>query len=253
MRNYLAATTYLCDIVEDDIKDGHLNFPESTFADSILGYSQGIKIARFESPISLGNDDSAAPLRQYQVEEHTAIYLVGLALQIDEFFDYCARIAGHNIAMGAYLPKPLRYFSEGVLTGRISRPAKRSRPRKKNWMERNFIWSITLDAKERFGLALLKDPDLSNSDSACHAVAEALTICGRKTGYDEIKRLMVHSENARLRAEFEAAKRIFFRWEQRPVPRNALSPVYAPFWENAAREDVLDILGTFPVTGRKKA
>jgi hypothetical protein len=241
------ATRYLCDAFEDKISNGILNFPESTFASYIVNISGGFKLEKNLWIPETPNQIHPSGGNAYVIEEFTAIYLTSLAFQVDEFYDVCAQLCAHNISFWAPLPPTMRTFAEDVLLGNISRPSKRSRPRKKNWLERYYLWSTTLEVGRLFNLKLTKDPDLSDRDSASHAVAEALTVCGRPTTYDEIKRLMVHPDNSRLRKEFNAAERICLRWQTRDVPQFESQNEYVMFWKKTASQDAKDILATFPV------
>lgn len=253
MNNYRRATNHACDMVEPVVgENGELDFPESTFADSVFHHSKqlDIRYAKTLNRLHPEYDDSGAPF--INVTPVIGYYLVALAMAESEFFDYCAQICSMNLNAGVPLVEPLNTFAGDVLIGKLTRPKKRSRPRKKDWLEKSFLWSLTLELVEDFQLKPTRNDESPNKDSACDAVAEALTVCGCKTTYTEIKNLMVHSDSARLRQEFEVSKKIFHRWHNATPPENALSPEYFNFWKEAAKKDVLDILSTFPPVAKKR-
>lgn len=253
MRSYQKATTYVCDLVEDDIdQDGNLNYPESTFADTVLSHSEHIRVAKRKLLNRLHSDYEESEISYYETNSPIGFYLAALAVTEPEFYDYCREICATNIGAGLQLDEPFRTFATGVLKGTNARPTKRSRPRKKNWAEKSLLWSITKDVVEQFDLKLTRNDDgASGSHSACDAVAEALTVCGRKTLYSEIKNLMVHPDNSRFRSEFDASFRIAQRWHNADAPQNALAEGYFEYWEAAAKADVMDILSTFPTVGKR--
>jgi hypothetical protein len=241
----MEATRAVCDIVEDIIEDGDFDYPPSTFADSIFDYSKLIQQKNMKTLNRIHRDHESSVHPYYEINPSVAVGLAELARLDGEFFDYLSDVCALNISAGAPLPKPLREFAYSVLKGQLSRPTKGSRPRKKNWLERSLIWSLTLQVVEDYGLVLTRNDEGSHRHSACDAVSEALTVCGRKTTYSEVKNLMVHPDYARLRAEFEVSRSIMARWHRASPPENALSEEYWDFWTNAARADVLDILKAF--------
>lgn len=247
MRKYREATLYLCDYLEDLIgEDGEIDYPESTFADSVLGYSHHVRMRNkplYNRLFSEENGQRTIPY--YEIKEPISVALVKLAENDAEFFDYCSQICSFNVWAEAPLPGPLRLFARKVLIGELARPKKRARPRRKDWLTRSLLWSLTLEVIEEFDLVLTRNDESQEHISACDAVAEALTTCGRKTRYSEIKNLMVHPDNARLRAEFEASRSIMQRWWKAEPPQNALHPDYWEYWVKAAEADVLDILKVF--------
>lgn len=245
MRKYKEATLYLCDYLEDIIgADGEIDYPESTFADSVLGFSSHIQMRNKRvNNRSLGEEPQEA-VPYFEVKIPISYALVALAKKDEDFFDYCSEICALNILHEMPLPEPLRLFAYEVLAGKQARPKRQARPRKKNWATKSLLWSLTLEVIEEFDLLLTRN-DSSERYSACDAVAEALTVCGRKTNYSEIKNLMVHPDNTRLRLEFEASKNIMSRWWKVEPPQNALDPDYFDFWVKAAEADVLDILRAF--------
>jgi len=252
MNQYRKATNHACDMIEPNVDtNGNFIFPESTFADSIFEYTEHVRALRSKSPIALNGETRNHELYNYDIKQDVGYYLAALALTEIEFFDYCTMVCAANIFARATLPRPLEEFASHVLSGRIKRPKKRSRPRKKDFLQKSFLWSVTLDLIETFHLKMTRNDDGSAKVSACDAVAEAATVCGRKTTYTEIKNLMVHPDNARLRREFEASKRIYARWSDAKPPQNFLNPETHIFWANAAKQDVLDILATFPPRGKK--
>ena len=234
MKSYLDATRWACDQVEERIVDGELEFPECTFADAVVEYSAGIEWVQPE--------DEDAP-SFYVVTDQMAAQLWRLAAQSYEFFDLCKKICAYNLYANAELPKCLRIFVFEVFEDRLKRPTPRHRVRDRNFLEQIFLWSTTKDITRRFGLPLTRN-DVSPSHSACDAMAEALSICGRKTNYTEIKHLMVHPDKKRLRDEFLASIRIGSRKNIRGLDPDATA-------EARALETVRDILGTFPTKQEK--
>jgi hypothetical protein len=113
-------------------------------------------------------------------------------------------------------------------------------------LEKEYLWRPTHKLVQDYDLLLTRNDASSNRTGACDAVAEALTVCGRKTSFTEIKNLMVHPDNQRFREEFEATRKIVSRLDKANTPKNALAPGYGEFWIDASRKDVLDILDTFP-------
>ena len=75
--------------------------------------------------------------------------------------------------------------------------------------------------------------------SACDAMAEALTVCGRKTNYTELKNLMVATNKKRFRDEFLACSNMW-RWRNiRGLDPDATAAA-------RALETVREILRTIP-------
>ncbi len=251
LKTYREASNYACDCVEKNIKDGKLNFPESTFADSVFLYSKLIEAAYAKPLNKLHPDYEKVECPYYQFKPGIEFFLVLLANRDNEFFDALTDICATNVFAQVPLKPPLNNFAAQVLTGLTKRPPKAARPRKKDWMEKNYLWSLTLELVVDYGLSLTRNDATYDSKSACDAIAEALTICGRKTNYSEIKNLMVHPDFARRRREFEASRSIFFRMYAEDAPQNALDPKYWDYWERAAEEAVVDIMDTFPTDGKK--
>lgn len=243
MSQYQEAETYVCDVVEDLIMDGDLSFPSYTFADAVGSFSRGVKQVTHRTAI---NPDGAAA---YLVDESAAAFIVGFAQDDYRFFDLCIDIVSTNVAVGAQMPSPLRHFAASVLRNQFKRPSPRHRPRKANWLEKNFLFSLTQQVTDDFQLTITRNdvphPDSATAyQSACDAVANGLTVCGRQTKYHEIKNLMVHPDNARLRSEFRAAGRIWRRGKT-DLPGNALRPDYWDHRTELTKSDARDIWETF--------
>lgn len=249
MKDFRAATNYVCDAVEDLIDSkGNFTMGPSTFAESILQYSDLIETKYIPTESRNGE---LVDFPYHVLQPNVSDYLVALAYLDEGFFDYCLSICSRNIWANVPLELPLRHFASDVLTGTISRPTKRSRPRKRNWAEKSYFWRLTLNVVDEFGLTPTRNDEGSTRRSACDAVAEGLTVCGRKTSYSEIKNLMVHPDYAKLRSEFEAMQRIANRWRDVSKPEKSTAPNYRDFWSYAARADVMDILATFPPIKKK--
>ncbi|NND21704.1 MAG: hypothetical protein HKO14_06415 [Silicimonas sp.] len=189
IRRYPDATRWLCDQVEDVIVDGRLDFPESTYEEMRIGQQIGVEWS--------GADGKA----HYSVSDDAARRLAVWSSKSAGYFDAVARICATNIGQGAPLPFALRAFVSSVLVGETCRPRVGHRQPKKNWMERAFLFGLGRSACEKFGLTLTSNDEAGHAHSACDALAEALTICGRTTKYGEIKRLFVHRDFARFREE----------------------------------------------------
>ncbi len=252
MMDYRNATNYVCDRVEELIVDGKIDYPESTVGDSILGFSKNIQqnhrqLNAFETA---EQHDKSFTL-YFEVQPHIANLLVNLALSEESFFDYCLEICSTNLRSDMPLPEGLRIFASAVLSGHAKRPKRRSRPRKKNWLELGLLWSLTLELVADYGLKLTRNDEGSNKHSACDAVAEALTVCGRETSYTEIKNLMVHPDKEQLRKEFVASRKMMVRWASFDPPKNALNPSSKIGWDKTVYEDVLDISSIYSSTDKK--
>lgn len=250
-RKYPQATNFVCDMVEELIEDGELDFPESTFADAVGLHSQGIRFRQTKSNCIQKHLTGAEHTSYYEIDDYLASHLVEFAREKHEFFDFCAHICATNLLSSMPLPFPLTLFGAKLLKGEISRPNPRHRPRASVWLEQSFLWSLTIDVKRLFDLKLTRNDEVSAQISACDAVAEGLTFCGRKTRYSEIKNLMVHPDKAQLRKEFEATSRMFLRSRSTKKILNALHPDFTEEQIKRAIEDVMDINGTFPQGGQK--
>ncbi|SFL39646.1 hypothetical protein [Shimia haliotis] len=254
MNNYRKATNYACDMVETNIDaEGELDFPSSTFADSVFHYSEHIVLKKKHLFNRMHPSYEQSEVSYWEIQPFVGFYLWALAELDCEFFDYLVEVCATNIAAKVILLEPLNDFAANALKGELVRPRKARRPRKKDWLAKSFLWSLTLELVEDFDLELSRNDESPNQFSACDAVAEALTVCGRTTKYTEIKNLMVHPDRARRRKEFEVSRAIYSRWRNIDAPRNALAPEFSEFWQEAAKRDVLDILGTFPPTQEKTA
>ncbi len=233
MKAYRDATKWACDQVEERIIDGDLDFPESTFADAVVEFSAGID---FFQP------EEARPF--YIVTEELAAELWVLANDHYQFFDLCRKICAKNVLVDAELPKFLRIFAEQFLEGKIKRPNPNHRERNKDWLAQFFLWSAIGEIARRFALKPTRNDETRSKRSACDAMAEALTVCGRETKYTEMKHLMIHPDKKRLRDEFLACSRMWRRKDIRGLDPDATAKAQA--WET-----VREILGTFPTKQEK--
>ncbi len=233
MKAYRDATNWACDQVEGRIVEGKLDFPESTFADAVVEFSAGIEFFRPED---------ARPF--YIVTEVLAAELWVLANDHYQFFDLCRKICAKNVLVDAELPKFLRIFAEQFLEGKIKRPNPNHRERNKDWLAQFFLWSAIGEIARRFALKPTRNDVTRSKLSACDAMAEALTVCGRKTIYSEMKHLMVHPGKERLRGEFLACSNMWRRRNRRGLDPDATAAA-------RALETVREILGTFPTKQEK--
>lgn len=240
-RSYLDATVFAADLVEPHISDGKLDFPDGTFADSVLHYSGHLKLKKKHGLNLLHPDCLQSETSFFEISLPMAYLLAGLAGRFGDFYDFCSEVCAHNVYASADLPEPLRLFAYAKLCGHKSRPPASGAPRKRDWLQKNFLWSVTRQIELKFKLKLTRNDVTKEKMSASDVVAEALSTCGRRTKYSEIKNLMVHPDYSQFRAEFEVAERIFFRWKTLNPPQNALSPEYHEFWHKQALRDVIDI------------
>lgn len=232
--NYRKATSWVCDIIENLIVDGKLDFDDATFASTLTSWTFGIHLHT--------NDESC----WYTVDQHLGSNFVDLSNTDYNFFDLCVEVCSTNIKFGHPIPRPLRGFCSDVLTGKLTRPTPAYRERKRNFLEQLMIWTLVHDVSSKFDLLKTRN-DASAKISACDAVAEAFSVCGRPTRYTEIRDLINHPDKARLRKEFRASAQIYARFLE-GSPTNALSPDYDVQMSKQAAETVRDIIGTFPPT-----
>jgi hypothetical protein len=243
MKSYPNATSYLCDFFEDRIENGDFNYNESTFLDTILRMSELIKVTKPD--LSQTDKIYGKNIHSYEVHPLVAQVLVELA-EIDEsFYDCCAEICSLNILGRSSLAPPMLAFASRVLSGDITRPAKRSRPFKKNWIETSAMYIAALEVSWRFDLFLTRNDEGSNKFSACDAVAEALTICGRKTKYSEIKYLMVHPDKAKFRDQVNMMRKFNKRIEKTKVQDAQIGSDQNIFLLNSILNDVVDIAAAY--------
>jgi hypothetical protein len=233
MKAYRDATNWACDQVEGRIVEGKLDFPESTFADAVVEFSAGIE---FFQP------EDARPF--YIVTEEMAAQLWLLSDNNYQFFDLCRKICAKNLLADAELPKFLRIFAEQFLDGKIRRPTPNNRERNKDWLAQFFLWSAIGEIARRFALKPTRNDETRSKRSACDAMAEALTVCGRETKYSEMKHLMVHPDKERFRDEFLACSQMWRRKDIRGLNPDATALA-------RAQETVRDILRTFPTSKGK--
>lgn len=237
MKNYLEATVWAADRIEEVVKDGELDFPEYTFADAVTSVSLGI---------GLGKNHLSNSGPYYVVTDEIAVALLELADNHYQFFDACVSICATNILTGNQLPSPFRLFAANVLEGKVKRPSPRHRERQKNWLAKSFIYETVLAVVEKFELKKTRN-DASESTSACDVVAGALSTCGVRTNYSEVKDIMTHPRYNQLRREFVAVDKILRRaneFENAPNV-NAFSPGYSDTHLQLSALTVLDILATF--------
>jgi len=85
-----------------------------------------------------------------------------------------------------------------------------------------------LETRDGFGLTLTRNDEAKHKMSVCDALAEALTVCGRKTTYAEIKKLYVHRDFARFRKENAIASDAWKRKESIKMVAAALAEPNRP-------------------------
>jgi len=195
MKNYRHATSKLCDFFEDLIVDGEIKIPSYTFADAI---ARGFPGLEWQTDGTFGS--------RYIVAPPVALMLIKLARSDYRFYDLCVEICVCNIDSQSTLPDALSYFTIEVLKGKWLRPRNRGRERKKTWLRDAFLFSQVRSTMRVFNLPATRN-DVSAQVSACDAVAEALTICGRKTTYDFVKGLWTHADKKTFREEMDLVER----------------------------------------------
>jgi len=211
LEQYRDATKWLCDNVEPVIQDQRLDFPETSFADMFYSFSIGFEVQDCDDGL------------QYKINDNIAIDLVDGAKANPDIFDLCCSICALNLRSNEHLPTALNNFAANVLTRNIERPKIQNRPRKKNFLEKSFLLNLAAHALVRFQLSKTRN-DVSERYSLADAIAEALTVCGCKTTYSEIKNLLVHKSYAQLRKEYELCIEAYKFAANNILPNNALRP-----------------------------
>jgi hypothetical protein len=248
LKNYPTATGELCDLFEDLIVDGDFKFDESSFLPQILRLAKLITVVPKEERHHVTS--SGKKLRGYALHPSAMKILLAFVETDGDCFDCCSEICSFNVLAGVHLPLEMRVFASQVLIGEISRPKKSSRPIKKNWQNLAIMHMGTLMAKNSFGLYLTRNDEGPNRYSACDAVAEALTICGRETKYSEVKYLAVHPDKKKLREQVEVTQRLMSRFAESPLTDLELNTDEGTLLQKTTLLDVLDIMGAY-VTDEK--
>jgi len=238
MRSYLEATTYLCDAFEDLIVNGDFKYGESTFISDTLMMTRIIKIVKLPTSDTV---KSGRKMSSFSLEPIVAKALTELAETDESFFDCCAEVCELNLIANAPLSAEMRIFAARVVSGDLTRPTKKSRPFKKNWTETSLMLLGALDVAERFNLTLTRNDEGSNRSSACDAVAEALTVCGRKTKYSEIKYLAVHPDKKKFREQVDVSRKLAARIRSTGDAERELGSEGDRFLQEAVLTDVVDI------------
>ncbi|WP_157057336.1 hypothetical protein [Loktanella sp. 3ANDIMAR09] len=200
MDNFRAATMFVCDEVDDLIKNGSFALPESSVMDAFLIRASGVANAC----IKMESFTNAARLEsvEFEIKSQIATIIVELADRNAEAFDVCAKLSAELLSSGAEMPPPLRDFASKILLGSLKRPTLANRPAKKIFLETYFIWLLVNCVSEKFGLTRTRNDEGSPTLSACDAVAESLSWCGRSTKYSEVKNILVHPSKRKLRDGF---------------------------------------------------
>jgi hypothetical protein len=244
VKSYLEATYFLCDLFEDQIDEGALKGSESTYISSILSFTKLVTLDYVDEEVETSRKiPKNKRLPFYRVQPFLADILAHLSATDEHVYDYCIELCRTNALAGVPLPYLLRIFSSQVLSQDVCRPSRRSRPVKKIWMEQLLFYHAALEVTRVYGLFLTRNDEGSNKHSACDALAEALTICGRPTTYSEIKYLAVHPDRTAFRSQAEAFFKISKRWSGSNSDGAVLIPDGSEKWERAAIDDVLDIWG----------
>ena len=244
MKRYLEATHWAADQIEEVVTEGRLDFPEYTFADAVVCWSTGIGIAQ---------NTTSGPLPSYYVSDSMAAALDQIARHEYQFFDVSIAICTTNILAGVPVPGALKIFIADVLMGKLKRPTPAHRQRDRNWLAHSYIYNLTHSVVDKFGLTLTRNEDGKHKDSACDVISGALEVCGVPTKYSYIRDLMTSPDKKQLRAEFDAAARIWWRTElvKAEPPRNALNPDTHRLEQQLVEMTVRDILVTFSRSGQK--
>lgn len=239
------AAVFATDLVEEHVVDGKLNFPETTFADLVLLWSSGVKLKDMRQPYWNGAS------HYYEVSSGMAFCLAKLASSELHFYQACARICAANVFAGVPIPQGLEAHAAGILDGRICAPKPMGPPRQRNFLEKQFLLRTIELTAERFDIDQTQDDGSERGESSCDIVAKALTVCGRKTRYTELKNLATHPNHKRLRKEIKASFQILERAKSSHTPpaKIGLLASFEPgIFEKRRKLDdaeMQDILSTF--------
>ena len=125
--------------------------------------------------------------------------LLEMATHNPHAYDAAKYLAAMQIAAGWELPNQLRLFTGQALVGEIERPVQEGRPMANDVLIKTIQFSLAVFTHKRGGLPLARN-DVSESFSACDAVAEAFTRAGRHTTYAAVKSLCYDSAYSDIRA-----------------------------------------------------
>lgn len=206
--NYAEATRWICDEIEDHIVDGAINLPETNGCFLRMLALEGFRQRNWRDHL------------YYEITEEAAQEISRVADSDPNCFDACADICMSNIELGVRLPRPLIDFVSSVLFGDRKRPVRKGRPRHADFVKARDLYYFVRRASREFGLSVSRNDATAVHESACDAVAEAFTVCGCPTTYDEVKRIAVHRDFKRFRdeqREVSSAMDDYFERTQKPV------------------------------------
>jgi hypothetical protein len=106
MNAYRKATNHVCDVVEEIILEGKIDYPDSTFGNSVLGHSKNIhQKHRPIRPYETAEQHGECFTLYYDVQPYMADVLLVLAPSSESFYDYCVDICSTNLLSDMPLPE----------------------------------------------------------------------------------------------------------------------------------------------------
>lgn len=112
-------------------------------------------------------------------------------------------LAAQLVAVGRVIPMPLRLFAGQLLAGEIRRPRQVGRPPGDDALMVAWQYSLAMFTHRNGGVPLGRStdqkPTAEISFSACDAVAEAFTKCGRRLTYEKMKSICYDASYADVR------------------------------------------------------
>ena len=199
-RNYIDATQWAADRLENSLDGFEFGKGDATVADVAIRFGVG---ARLLHPINI----LAEPY--LDISQEFGDFLSAIAMRDYEFFDALSSVCFTTVSAGHPVPFALRPFVGLLILGSVKRPNPSHRERNRDFIEDFTVYHAVRDASKVYNLHITRNDEQFTSKSACDAVAEALTACGVATSYRKVKDLMVGSSKARRRIECDAALELF--------------------------------------------
>lgn len=134
----------------------------------------------------------------YDLTEGQAIQLLFRSEQGAGAFDLACKVCAVNIRAGKPLPEAMRIFCSEVLIGMMKRPSDKKRDA--TWLENIYKLAMVRFVAVNFGMFQTRG-DNNSTQSACDAVAVALSELGVEVNYGRLKKLCVDRRHSALRAE----------------------------------------------------
>lgn len=124
------------------------------------------------------------------VVPNPSIDVVGELIELAEgeasAFDALSYVAGMRLAANMELENELRLFAAKVLSGEVARPTKRGRRENQDVVLRAYLFGLAKFIESAASIPLTRN-DLSDTYSACDAVAQSLTRCGKAFSYEQMR------------------------------------------------------------------